>query len=62
MRSSTVLGVALLAFASMTLHCGLSPAPHKPSGGTPVAATGALLGHPDPALIRLMVRANVAPR
>jgi hypothetical protein len=62
MRSSTVLCVALLALASMTLHCGLGPAPHKPGSGAPIAATGALLGHPDPALIRLMVRANAASR
>jgi hypothetical protein len=62
MTRSTVLCVALFVLSAMTLHCGLGPAPQKSGSGKPSAATGALLGHPDPALIRLMVRANVAPR
>jgi hypothetical protein len=62
MTRSTVLCVALLVLSAMTLHCGLGPTPQKPGSGTPIAATGALLGHPDPALISLMVRANAAPR
>jgi hypothetical protein len=58
-RGSSVLRLlVLLGLLPMTIHCGAEVSVRET--GSPSTVRGALLGSPDPALIRLMVRAHSA--
>jgi hypothetical protein len=59
--SAVLRSLGLLALVAMTVHCGAETRPREESlaVASPVMA-GVLLGSPDAAVVRLIVRANVS--